>query len=507
MTQPNPPKGGARDYVGGSAFAKAKRSLVWLVPTLALVVVVWSRDSLAHSRLPRAERLLVNSASPSRLVLAATYGVLLSDDHGRHWRYACDEAYSQSEDQSDTVVDSLPDGAIAVTNGGSLSVAAKQACGFQEVLGETDSDGVPSFTIDQQGTIVAIVASSSSEGQTKWLEESTDGGRNFRRLGAPLTDSLLYATSVRVAPSDPSRIYVCGVGADRSAILLRSDDRGTSFEVSPLPTDASAKEVPFITAISPLDADAVYLRMDAWTSVDDSGIELARDALLYSSDGGRSFNQLLKASGKLFGFALSPAGDKMLVGYGDPMLGGGRLTDPTALGAYYGGAGSSELAHVFLTPVDCLTWSNAGIYVCASEAELGFTLGLSDPASLESTGAMSLEPLLALKDSNLVPLASSGLCDAHWTETCESWGREDCTRRASNDATCAERTAGSHANDADALSSCSAVPGRPERPSHSVPFVLIASGILLTPSLGRWRKRRTRSAGQPSLASTEASVA
>lgn len=460
-----------------------------MVATLALApVLAWPRSSLAHSRFPRAQNLLLNPSIPSRLVVAATYGVLLSDDHGRHWQYACDEAYSSSEDQLATTVGSLPDGAIVVTNGGSLSVATKQGCGFHEVLGETDADGVPCFTIDSHGTIVAVVASSSSEGQAKWLEESIDGGRHFRRIGAPLTDSLLYATSVFVAPSDPNRIYVSGVDTQRSGVLLRSDDRGASFDVSLLPTDAIAKEIPSITAVSPVDSDAVYLRTDAWMPVDDPGIELAGDALLYSDDGGRSFNELLRVSAKLFGFALSPAGDKMLVGYGDPLLGGGRLTDPTALGAYYGSAGSSELAQVFFSPVDCLTWTNAGIYACTSEAELGFTLGLSDSASLESTGALSLEPLLALRDSNVTPLASPQ-CDAHWAETCGSWGREGCTTRSSADMTCAQQVAGSAADGA-ASASCSAVSGRPAKPSHSLTFVLLGMSIsLMRP---RWRKRHTR---------------
>jgi hypothetical protein len=453
--------------------------------TLGLVLV-WQRDALAHSRFPRAQNLLVNSASPSRLVLAATYGVLVSEDRGRHWRFACDESYSRSEDQLDAAVGSVPDGAIVVTNGSSLSVATKQACGFHEVLGETDSDGVPSFTIDRQGTIVAIVASSSPEGPAKWLEESTDGGKRFRRIGGPLTDSLSYATSILAAPSDPNRLYVAGISTDRSPILLRSNDRGASFDVFLLPTDASAKEVPFLTAVNPVDSDAVYLRMDAWTSVEGSGIELAGDALLYSGDGGRSFSQLLRASGKLFGFALSPAGDKMMVGYGDPLLGGGRLTDPTALGAYYGNAGSSELTHVFSSPVDCLTWTDAGLYVCTSEAELGFTLGLSDPASLESTRSFSLDPLLALKDSNVIALANSR-CDAQWAETCESWGREDCARRPAADATCAEPRAGSDADGA-VLGSCSVVPGRSTRAGRPLSLVFLALGISLTRPLCRRRK-------------------
>jgi hypothetical protein len=39
--------------------------------------------------------------------------------------------------------------------------------------------------------------------------------------------------------------------------------------------------------------------------------------LHFSPDGGRTFTELLRRPGKLFGFAFSPTNDAVLVGYGD----------------------------------------------------------------------------------------------------------------------------------------------------------------------------------------------
>ena len=75
----------------------------------------------------------------------------------------------------------------------------------------------------------------------------------------------------------------------------------------------------------------------------DSAEDLANDALLYSSDGGATWKELLRQNAKLLGFALSPDGTAILAGYGDPVE-SGYYVDSTVTGAYL--AGRSALMQV-----------------------------------------------------------------------------------------------------------------------------------------------------------------
>ena len=54
------------------------------------------------------------------------------------------------------------------------------------------------------------------------------------------------------------------------------------------------------------------------------GALTAHDALLYSGDGGATWTEVFRSRAKLFGFALSPDGSEVLIGYGDPQPGAGK---------------------------------------------------------------------------------------------------------------------------------------------------------------------------------------
>ncbi len=157
----------------------------------------------------------------------------------------------------------------------------------------------------------------------------------------------------------------------------------------------------------------------------------ANDGLLYSSDGGAHFTELLREGGKLFGFTFSPDGQEVLVGYGDPVeAGGGRLTDADALGIYRAPKGSSDFEKRYAGSIGCLTWTAQGLYACTLEAETGFSLGLTTNTDFDLAAPAELTPLLRLKDvvgPLECPACSSGsICRNYWQSSCESWGRSDC---------------------------------------------------------------------------------
>ena len=62
-----------------------------------LVLVLASGYANANGRFPRAQRLLEDPRDPGRLVLGATYGLLVTADRGASWRYVCEAAYGERD--------------------------------------------------------------------------------------------------------------------------------------------------------------------------------------------------------------------------------------------------------------------------------------------------------------------------------------------------------------------------------------------------------------------------
>jgi MYXO-CTERM domain-containing protein len=404
---------------------------IWLAVCGASVTL--TSPVAANGRFPRGQRLLEDPADSSHLVLSATYGILTSADRGQSWYFICETSFAELGAEADPMVALTPDGGLVASLYSNLSVAGPDACDFTPTLADGRYLAVPDFAAAPdrpEQLLAAVVATPTGEPPTHQLHVSSDSGQSWNELVAALPNDLKLLATVDVAPSDPDRIYVSGLGPDDEGVLLRSDDAGQTFEVLALPTDASNVETPYIAAVYPQDADAIYVRTDAWIFDPSDGISWASDALLYSDDGGETFQELLRAPGKLLGFALAPDGSEVLAGYGDPVEGGGRLVDGQSLGIYRAPAGSSAFEKVFASSVSCLTWTGEGVYVCGSQAELGFALGLTQPAELDAADFPNFEPLLSLPDVSGpldCPECTSGArCAQEWYGVCLGWGRDDC---------------------------------------------------------------------------------
>jgi MYXO-CTERM domain-containing protein len=405
----------------------------WLGLGISFALLGLAPLASANGRFPRGERLLEDPADPSHLVLAATYGLLTTRDAGASWHHVCESAFAELGGEADPVAAFVADGSLLTSLYSSLSRSSADACDFATTLAAGKAEAVPDFTLEAQNAdhAIAVVAAVDNGKVTSYrLHGSVDGGRSWQPFGVALPDALKLVFTVDVAPSDADRIYLSGLGAGDVGLLLRSDDRGQSFSISELPTAAESGEAPYIAAVDPQNADTLYVRTDLWSYEPETGISWARDALLYSSDAGQHFTELVRASGKLLGFALSPDGSELLLGYADPVEGLGRLTEAAGLGIYRGKAGSAEFQHVFAGSTSCLSWTQNGIYACTSQAELGFALALVDEASLVPGEYPSFHPLLDLLEVK-GPLACSAcsslaVCAEAWRATCLAWGRQDC---------------------------------------------------------------------------------
>lgn len=405
----------------------------------SLLALSLANPTRANGRFPRAERLLEDASNADRLVLAATYGLLVTQDRGQNWYHVCEASFAEPDVQTDPVAAVTESGALLTSINSMLTRSEPDACDFSIRLGDALDDGVPDFTLARGAAerVLAVRVRAPPGGSVlNQLYVSDDDGRTFAPLGSPLPSSIRLVATVDVAPSDPTRIYVSGLAEDRSGVVLRSEDGGESFVATTLTTNASESETPYIAAVDPNDADIVYVRTDLWEYDDVDGLDFAYDALYYSDDGGASFREVFRTDAKLYGFALAPDGDSVLLGYGDPVDGGGRYVIPEALGIYQSTTvnGDFSFTKIFAESVTCLTHSRAGLYACAAQSRSGFELGVRADAdfTLETP-----EPFTRLLDLAEVrgplecPACSSGArCADSWRDTCLRLGAQNCDAAA-----------------------------------------------------------------------------
>jgi len=414
--------------VVGIRVNRVMRHALVLALGLASSALATTTPALSNGRFPRAQRLLEQHGDPERLVLAATYGLLVTADRGGDWRHICELGFAFTIDEIDPLFELPADGSLLVQAPRSLNRSPAPYCSFEPVLGGTPAEMVADFSLDrvaQERVLALRVARGDGGGPVNRLYESNDSGKTFEAIGTFLPeDTISLGLTVDAAPSDPERVYVTAIGQTNGTVFARSDDRGTTWTATTLPV---APGFGYLAAVHPTDPDILYVRTDGWIDQGD-GTLLANDALFYSDDGGESFHEILRGAGKLFGFALSPDGSELIAGYGDPVE-AARLVDPAALGIFRASADDYAFVRIFAGAVSCLTWSMTGVYACTSQTELGYALGFTERPDFDVTDPDPFTPLLDLARVNGpldCPACSSGaVCQAAWADSCAVFGNCD----------------------------------------------------------------------------------
>jgi hypothetical protein len=398
---------------------------------------------LANGRFPRASMLIEDSRDWNKLTIAATYGLLVTDDRGERWYYVCDAAFSFQALLIDPVVSQVEDGSLLVASWTNIALSRDRACDWTKVLTPAIGEGASYASVDdfsvvvqRRHEVVAVVTTFQKMGPNiVQLNESTDAGMTWKPIGAPLPVARVY--TVDIDPTNPDHIYATGFGdfADENApeLFLSSHDRGATWLTNPIP-GTSTFASPWIAAIHPRDGNKIFVRTDTWKRRPGE-VDQAGDALLYSEDGGTTWVTLLRPAGteygvagaKLLGFALSPDGSTVLAGYGDP-VDPSRIVDPDHIwrgiykssseGRYSFGSGAPDApVRIFKGSVSCLSWTARGIYACVTPA--------AEPQNLTFTTdpEFSSSSLTKLMKMNEV-LGPRPCCRGRATSACD-W-RVDC---------------------------------------------------------------------------------
>ena len=399
----------------------ARRALL-IVATILSCFGVRPRPARANGRFPEAQRLLEHPGDPNRLYLAATFGLLVTEDRGKNWYTICEQAFALRFLEGDPLLEIMPDGALLGGIYDTLNRSSDCGCTWQTTLGASAKETIIDITIDRsRGSVLALVQDSTTFPSRFGVHESTDGGKTWRKL-SDLPVEIVGAFTIDVAPSDSMRVYVTGVpttvaGMAPDSLLAVSTDHGATWErraIGGVPAGAA----PYIAAVDPTNPDRLYARTDEW---DDSAYFSANDALLYSDDGGRSWRELARHSAKLFGFALSPDGKTVLIGYGDPVDAGGRTTNSDDFGIYRASTTNFDFEKVFVAAINGLRWTSTGLYALITENHPerptpGMSLGFSATAGFTLSTPNPFTSLLSVKNVR-GPLACQAIvCGANWKD-------------------------------------------------------------------------------------------
>ena len=381
------------------------RSAVKCALTTALTVIIVSatREAGANGRFPRGQQFYEFPSDHDHLLLAATYGLVTSKDGGKNWHYICETAFSffppADGFPGDPLVGIMDDESLLLGAQSRVTKSIDAACDWTKSFEEAGAvvDDIAVAPSDRK-TAVALVRFPTQMPIVSRVYRTVDRGASWTAIGSPIT-TLVVGYTIDVDPKDPAHFMVTGITTYdptvESGIFLSSTNDGMTWASSPIPK-TNVEAGPYIAAVHPTDPNKIFVRTDEWLENDVGGYD-ARDALLYSKDGGKTWTELLRLigpdgpGGKLFGFALSPDGATVLAGYGDPIDGSGRTVDRTLTGVYKSSGPDYSFGTtptpLFSDLVSCLSWTPNGIYVCASpDGGIPYISRANDISSLNAAG-------------------------------------------------------------------------------------------------------------------------
>lgn len=323
-----------------------------LLLTLVLLAP-WSR-ALGHGGVAKTISVVSAPADANALYAGTSFGLLRSDDAGATWSWLCEEAIGYGP----TLLPSLH-----VSSSGTLSVATfkglhrstDRGCtwsanpelaelGLSSVVGSPLEPGVAYVTTAKYGT-------------TNRLFKSTNDGALFQPTS--LAKDKVYFTSVQVAPTSATRVYVAGWWFEPTptAFLFRSDDGAVSFSEREVTAQLTSPGPFFVLGVSPQSPDLLFVAVDA------PG-QPAQSHLFRSADGGATLEKVLTSGAAFNSLAFSPDGTSVWVASGQRLY---RSAD--------GGRSFSELSAPQQNA--CVHRRDTALLACGSPSLDGWELGRS----------------------------------------------------------------------------------------------------------------------------------
>jgi MYXO-CTERM domain-containing protein len=355
-----------------------------LTATLVAASFTAPSPAVANGRFPNANLVVVGPGARSDvMLLQLTFGLAISRDQGRSWRWICEDSFAMPSGWDPPLAIGEDGTAILAMLDGMRTSPTTCAWGHP-----TGDPNLPTLDLAHDATGRTVVAGVGTPGDPNGVYVSSDSGHTWTR-GGFIDD--LFLDTVEVAPSTPSRVYVTGKIRGTMAALYRSDDGGMRFRE--MTRDFTGGSDAYLAAVDPTDPDVVYVRSFL-------GLETF---LLKSTDGGARFTRIGSTPDRMTGFALSDDGQTVWIGANDPTIGIQR--------SERGGPFTRVRGSI---PVRCMRYHAGVLYVCANESTEGYALGCS------SDGGDRIAPLFAMRAISGVALCPAGTpahdrCEPLWT--------------------------------------------------------------------------------------------
>ena len=283
------------------------------------VILLAPGRARADGGIPQATGILLPVDRPAEVVLATTFGLLLSEDAGGSWLWTCEQTATVMGYQYG-VGPAPRDRLYALSPTEGLSVSDDGSCSWQRAGGALAAAAASDYFVDRSDAdrVLAVAAGRDADGgvlpQSVYL--STDGGTTFGAAPLYTAPAMTNVVGVEIAASDPSVVYVAmygyGNGPALHPALVRSADGGATWTPRDVEADLGPHELR-ILAVDPDDPNLVYLRV----------IAAGQESLVVTRDGGATFSTPLQVSnGTLSAFARLASGT-VLVGALVSLPGGG----------------------------------------------------------------------------------------------------------------------------------------------------------------------------------------
>lgn len=356
---------------------------------VAIVVLLAPLSAHAHGRPPVISAIRVVPGAPDRIVARGTWGFVTSDDGGQTWAWICAAAYGADATVEDPDYLTTSDGAVLVGTFAGLQRSRVDRCEWTP----PDEALVGAWAIDldhrpaEPDTIFAVRTEGSAPDT---LLVSFDAGQSFSEVGPAIEDVLIER--VRVAPSDPMRVYLSGaqpISADnpsRRAFFYRSDDGGQTRTVTEVPLVDEERNI-HLLAVDPSDPDRVFLRMTR------RPIDVRPERLLLSEDGGATFDSVLEVQ-TVSGVVFSEDGSTLWAS----ARRGENADEGPPIGLWRSDDGGRSWEMLSGRDIPCVERRGDELWICLEELAHGYSIGRS------TNGGESFEEVLRFDQIRELPL-------------------------------------------------------------------------------------------------------
>jgi hypothetical protein len=326
---------------------------------VALACVLAASVAFANGRGPLTNGITFKPGDAHSLYMRSTFGLFISHDDGCTFNWFCEDnvGYGGSFDPRIAVNAAGTIFATSPTRG--LRVSKNDGCSFDAAAGVPADAWTDGLDIGPTGEVWVTTATTA---QPNDVFASTDGV-TFSARG--MLSPTIWWKSVRVAPSNPMRIYLGGYevagtlpdgGMAPLAHLAHSDDDGAHWTPSPLTgVQYGSTPVLLIAAVDRTNPDVAYI-------VSQGANSPTGDLLYRTSDAGQTLTQVLAAGGTITDVVIKDSQNVMvttLVMNGMSFIGGPAYRSTDGGGSFPQIANAPQLA--------CLALRSDGVLLgCAA---------------------------------------------------------------------------------------------------------------------------------------------